>query len=136
MASELKMDPQETTIQGVLAGYLASRRSTPAGEHLDHDSFAAFTEGTLSKREAEPVVSHLVECNFCRNITAELIRLDLKFATESTAAETRESAAKPSAISEVLSGLLTKMFGHTEDTVFAHQEDEEKDGENEEREKD
>jgi len=125
MANELKMNKQETTIQNALAEYLTSNRAletiTP---HVDNDTLAAFTEGTLNQRESAPVVSHLVACSFCRHITAELVRLDLEFAAEPAAATTLEQSAQPSKISEVLSGLLAKMFGTTENTVFAHHEDE------------
>lgn len=127
MANELKMEKQETIIQGVLADYLTSKKANgTATPHVDNDTLAAFTEGTLNERESAPVVSHLIGCNFCRHITAELVRLDLEFAGETVSA-TPETSAQPSKISEVLSGILSKMFGTTENTVFAHNEDEKKD---------
>jgi len=128
MANELKMEKQEIAIQGVLADYLTSQKqSSAATPHVDHDTLAAFTEGTLNERESTPVVSHLVGCTFCRHITAELVRLDLEFAGETISAPIAETSTQPSKISEVLSGILSKMFGTTENTVFAHNEDEKKD---------
>ena len=134
VANELKMNKQETMIQGALAEYLISRKtSNKVTPHIDQDTLAAFTEGTLNARESQPVVTHLVDCSFCRHITAELVRLDLEFAGEP--AESRvETTSSPTKISEVLSGLFAKMFGTTEDTVFAHREDEEKKDEEESKE--
>ncbi len=131
-----EMTPQETMIQAILAGFLASRNGEKAqSQHLDHDTLAAFTEGTLSEREATPVVAHLVDCGFCRHITAELVRLDLAFANERLPERVGGAAAQPSKISEVLSGLLAKMFGSSADTVFAHSEDEKDDNKEPEEEK-
>src|SRR5688500_11651190 len=93
---------QETGIQSLLNQYLVSRKTlkSSVGEtssHLDEDSLAAFAEGTLSKREAVPMISHLVDCGFCRHKTAELVMLDLEL---SATDEIPMSAAttEPSAI--------------------------------------
>ena len=109
-------------MQGMLAAYLTSRKEeTPPTPHLDHDTLAAFTEGTLSERESAPAVAHLSACSFCRHITAELVRLDADLADEPVAAQTFETSA-PSKVSEVLSGLFEKIFGGAENAVFAHEE--------------
>ncbi|HJS51932.1 MAG TPA: hypothetical protein VJ781_08540 [Pyrinomonadaceae bacterium] len=120
------MNPQETNIQGILAEYLNSRNpsNAPTG-HLDQDTLAAFTEGTLTELQATPAVSHLVDCSYCRHITAELVRLDLEFAEEPVPARTRD--AEPARISEVLSGVLAKIFGTSENAVFAHEDKDKKD---------
>ncbi|MGH9946960.1 MAG: hypothetical protein ACRD6X_07175 [Pyrinomonadaceae bacterium] len=136
MANEIKMTPQETSIQAILAAYLTSRNVAPAStDHLDHDELAAFTEGNLTESEARPIVSHLADCSFCRHITAELVRLDLQFADEPLAVSSAPTS-QPAKISEVLSGLLSKMFGTGENAVFAHNEDEEKKESEEEKDKD
>ena len=115
------MNPQETNIQGILAEYLSSRKPSNASSgHLDQDTLAAFTEGTLTELEARPAVSHLVDCSYCRHITAELVRLDLEFAEEPAPVLSQE--AQPTKISEVLSGVLAKMFGTSENAVFAHED--------------
>ncbi|MGI8789008.1 MAG: hypothetical protein ACR2HG_14795 [Pyrinomonadaceae bacterium] len=128
MENREKINPQEIQIQGLLDRYLRSRKSnrisTPAQEpHLDQDLLTAFTEGNLSEREAKPVVSHLVDCSFCRHVTAELIKLDLAFADE--AVKVTADKTSPSKISEVLNNLLSRIFGANEGAVFAHQEKEE-----------
>ncbi len=123
MENDINLNPQELQIQGLIGRYLATRNTTnPAvSGHVDEDSLSAFVEGTLNARESDSIVSHLVDCGFCRHATAELIRLDLAFAEEETSAIT-EASVQPARISEVLSGLFSKIFGNTEGAVFAHEE--------------
>lgn len=135
MENEIKLNPQQLQIQGILDRYLASgnNRIATEGSHVDDDSLSAFVEGTLNRRESDSIVSHLVDCGFCRHTTAELVRLDLAFAEEAPAEIAAQ--AEPSKISEVLSGIFSKIFGTTDGAVFAHEEkekkekDEEKEGE-------
>ena len=122
------INPQDIQIQGVVDRYLRSKVSSvistaSADRHLDEDSLAAFTEGNISRREAQPIVSHLIDCSFCRRVTAELIRLDMAFADEEIQVAAIEN--QPSKISEVLSNLLSRIFGTNDGAVFAHQEMEE-----------
>ncbi len=120
-------NPQDLQIQGLIDRYLRSQVSnddlTSRQRHLDEDSLAAFTEGNLSEREAQPIISHLVNCSYCRRVTTELVRLDLAFAEEEI--QTLAVENQPSKISEVLSGLLSRIFGTNDGAVFAHQEKEE-----------
>lgn len=134
----MKMEKKEQTnsneikIQALLDRYLNLHSSNGAlanVQHLDEDLLSAFIEGNLSSREAEPIVSHLVDCSFCRHITAELVRLDLAFAEmEHTQAQARVSA--PSRVSKVMSNLLSRIFGSGDAAVFAHEDP--KKGEDEE----
>ena len=135
MENDIKLNPQELQIQGLIDRYLASRQfSSPVQTgHVDEDSLSAFVEGTLNARESDSVVSHIVDCGFCRHATAELIRLDLAFAGEEIPA-TAETSAEPSKLSDVLSGIFSKIFGSTEGAVFAHEET--KDEETEEKRED
>ncbi len=123
-----KINLEEIRIQGLLDRYLnrqsAASGVSTQGNHLDDDSLTAFVEGNLSERESKPIVSHLVDCSFCRHVTAELVRLDIAFADEQVQTVVEES--QPSRISEVLSGLLAKIFGTGDSAVFAHHEAEEK----------
>lgn len=119
------MTPQQR-IQGLLDRYLRQRvsGSGPAlasENHLDDDSLTAFVEGNLSERQARPMVAHLVDCSFCRHVTTELVRLDLAFA-ETEVSETRVETSEPTRVSEVLSGILSRIFGSNDGAVFAHQE--------------
>ena len=128
MENEIKLNQQELQIQGVLDRYLTSSSKGIAaeGSHIDDDSLSAFVEGTLNRRESDSIVSHLVGCGFCRHTTAELVRLDLAFA-EDSAPVTIAAPAESSKISEVLSGILSRIFGTTDGAVFAHEEQEKKD---------
>jgi hypothetical protein len=130
-------DPQTLRIQGLIDQYLSSRyqhtTAEASGNHLDDDSLSAFAEGRLSPREAEPMIGHLVQCSFCRHITSELVKLDLAFAADTEVIQRAEST-EPSKISEVLSGLISRIFGTGEGAVFAHNETEEKDEETEKEE--
>jgi len=123
-------NPQDLQIQGLIDRYLrlqvSSNYSTLYERHPDEDSLAAFTEGNLSERETQPIVSHLINCSYCRHVTTELVRLDLAFAEEEIQVAAIEN--QPSKVSEVLSGLLSRIFGTNDGAVFAHQEkeDEEK----------
>jgi len=123
-----KLNSQEIKIQGLVDRFLnvQAAKNNLSGEsrHLDEDLLSAFVEGNLNQREAQPIVSHLVDCSFCRNVTAELVRLDMAFAGEEIRVVESE-APQPSRISEVLNGLLARIFGNNDATVFAHQEDEE-----------
>ena len=132
MENKITLNPQELQIQGILDRYLASgnNRIAAEGSHIDDDSLSAFVEGTLNKRESDSIVTHLVDCGFCRHTTAELVRLDLAFAEEAPAQIAAQ--AEPSKISEVLSGIFSKIFGTTDGAVFAHEEK----GEEEKKEKD
>ncbi|HEV7843686.1 MAG TPA: zf-HC2 domain-containing protein, partial [Pyrinomonadaceae bacterium] len=58
-----------------LRGRISLAPTAPVGKHLDEDALSAFVEGRLSHLESAPLVRHLVGCDSCRNITAQLIRL-------------------------------------------------------------
>ncbi|CAN5633116.1 hypothetical protein BH24ACI3_BH24ACI3_10310 [soil metagenome] len=131
MSNNGNMNPQEEKIQALMNSYLAARergRDEAVSLHVDEDSLAAFAEGRLGERESRPVVSHLVDCSFCRHVSAQLIRLTSEFAESET--ETAASPiVEPARISEVLSGLLTKIFGTSDGAVFAHEEKDEEERE-------
>src|SRR5512142_290826 len=117
MANTQQNDTQNAKIQGLLARYL-ELRSKPAvttnrNGHLDEDTLNAFAEGTISERQALPVVSHLADCGFCRHKTTELVRLELEFADMDEPAMIRETS-EPVSVSSVLSGILSRIFGNTE----------------------
>ena len=126
MENKGQLSSQDVKIQGLIDSYLRSYSSGSDSKiderHLDEDSLTVFVEGNLSERESQPIVSHLVNCSFCRHITAELVSLDLAFADDVRVSNNQTE--QPSKISEVLNGLLSRIFGNNEDAVFAHQETE------------
>ncbi len=124
MGNTEKINNTDERFQGLLGSYLRHRSSNEAtSEHLDEDTLSAFAEGNISKREATPIVSHLADCGFCRHITSELVRLDLAFVQTDTGALLVSDRA-PAKVSEVLSGILSRIFGSADSAVFAHQEPE------------
>lgn len=129
MENKGKINTLDIKIQGLLDRYLQLRSANNGFEteqaHLDEDSLSAFVEGNLSEREVQPVVSHLVDCSFCRHVTAELVRLDFAFAEEEIPSVAAES--QPTKVSEVLNGILSRIFGTSDNAVFAHHEEEETD---------
>ncbi len=138
MSNNGNMNPHEEKIQALMNSYLAARengRGEAVSLHVDEDSLATFAEGRLGERESGPVVSHLVDCSFCRHVSAQLIRLNAEFA-ETEAETVTLPGVEPARISEVLSGLFSKIFGTTDGAVFAHEEkDEEKPEEKDSEEK-
>jgi len=126
MENKGQLSSQDVKIQGLIDSYLRSYSSGSDSKiderHLDEDSLTVFVEGNLSERESQPIVSHLVNCSFCRHITAELVSLDLAFADDVRVSNNQTE--QPSKISEVLNGLLSRIFGANENAVFAHQETE------------
>ncbi len=114
---------EEIQLQGLLDSFLNTRVSSNGQDsHIDEDLVTAFVEGTLTEREAGPVVTHLADCSFCRHVTAELVKLEYAFADVPQSATVAD--APPSKVSEVLNGLLARIFGNGESAVFAHQESE------------
>lgn len=129
MKNEGQINSQNMQIQGLLDRYLNLRsagnnEAASQPQHLDDDLLSAFAEGNLSEREARPILSHLVECSFCRHVTAELVRLDFALAKTEEIYAVRETS-EPSKVSEVLSGILSRIFGTSDGAVFAHHDKEE-----------
>ena len=125
MENKANFNSEELSIQNILGNYLKASTSgqTLSSDHLDEDSLSAFVDGNLGKSDAQPIVSHLVDCSFCRNVTSELIKLEFAFA-ESPSVDVVKDAA-PSMISQVLSNVLSRIFGTNDGAVFAHHESEE-----------
>lgn len=121
MDNNNNLNPADIKIIGLIDLYLRVKPQIEDNEiHLDEDTLTAFVEGSLATRESKPVVSHLVGCSFCRHITAKLIKLEMVFA-EDTETEV-EYQNQPTKVSEVLSGLLSRLFGTNDGVVFAHEE--------------
>jgi hypothetical protein len=129
----LKPTEEDSTIQGLLGNYLRFRSANAVVDnkqkHLDEDSLTAFVEGNMSERESTPVLSHLVDCSFCRHVTAELVKLDFAFAGEEISAPAAAMKTEPTSVSDVLNNLLSRIFGSSAEgsAVLAHQEPEKED---------
>lgn len=128
MNNKGQINSEDLKIQGLLDNYLRFRSSNAIinnDKHLDEDTLTAFVEGNLSPRETAPALRHLVDCSFCRHVTAELVRLDFAFANEEAAVPVALRQSEPTSVSDVLSNLLSRIFGTSDSAVLAHQEPEE-----------
>ena len=128
---------QEIKIQGLLDRYLQFRSANTSfsgnENHLDEDLLTAFVEGRLGERESPSIIKHLIDCSFCLHVTGELTKLNAAFADEEPVV-TPVLSKEPMKISEVLNGLLSKIFGPSDNAVFAHQEEEKENQDEEPRE--
>jgi hypothetical protein len=89
--------------------------------HLDEDALTAFVEGRLGETESAPLISHLVACDFCRRITAQLIRLESETSTAGELAAHASTEAEPGRFRNFLADLASRVLPSTEDdAVFAY----------------
>ena len=127
MNNKGQTDARQLQIQGLIDNHLQRssfiNNSESKSGHLDEDSFSAFVEGNLTEREADPIVNHLSDCSYCRHISAELVKLDVTFIDEPKPITLAES--EPTKVSEVLGGIMSRIFGAADGAVFAHNETEE-----------
>jgi hypothetical protein len=118
-----KSDKESDRVRRVVHQHLHRRASlapaSPVGTHLDEDALSAFVEGRLSRLESAPLIRHLVGCGLCRNITAQLVRLDTELSGSET--ETAPPAEEPGRIRSLLADLASRVFPSSEDdVVFAY----------------
>jgi anti-sigma factor ChrR (cupin superfamily) len=72
-----------------------------ASGHLDEDSLAAFTEGRLTKSESTPIITHLVDCAFCRRTTVRIIHFSAELG-ETEQVELSQTNAEPGRLKRLL----------------------------------
>ncbi len=96
--------------------------TSPAGAHLDEDKLSAFVEGRLSELESAPVTRHLVSCDSCRNITAQLVRLDMELSgLETVRPAPSDHSEEPGRIRRLLADLASRVLPSSEgDVVFGY----------------
>lgn len=139
MINKGQINAEELRIQGLLDRYLRVRSANNDlrgnETHLDEDSLTAFVEGRISEHESPSIVTHLVKCSFCLHVTGELVKLNEVFAEDEVAVVV--PTKEPTKVSEVLSSLLSRIFGTNDGAVFAHHEkEEEKSDEDKDNDKD
>ncbi len=129
MTTKGQTQVQEIKLHGLLDCYLRFRssnaRSGDLENHLDEDSLTAFIEGKVGQRESPPMIRHLIDCSYCLHVTGELAKLNAVFANEGIAVPL--AATRPSKVGDVLAGLISRIFGTSDNAVFAHQESDEDD---------
>lgn len=94
-----------------------------AGSHLDEDSLTAFTEGYLTEPETTPIITHLVDCAFCRRTTARLINLAAELGETSSQATSPVPAPEAAGrLRRLLDRLAARVLPASDDVaVFAYQ---------------
>lgn len=136
MINKGQITSEELKMQGLLDRYLQFRSiNSKVGandNHLDEDSLTAFVEGRISETETPVVLKHLIDCSFCLHITSELAKLNAEFSEEEFTFT--EPVKEPTKVADVLSGLLSRIFGTTDGAVFAHQEQDKDEDQKEEAE--
>lgn len=119
-----KSNRESDRVRRMVHQHLRGRSSSlaaaaPVGKHLDEDSLSAFVEGRLSRLESAPFIRHLVGCHSCRNITAQLIRLDTELSgIASEAAHPSEGRGRIRALLADLASRVLPSSG--DDVVFAY----------------
>lgn len=94
-----------------------------SGAHLDEDALNAFIEGRFSEAESAPVIKHLIACAFCRNITAQLVRLDAEIsATETLPAAPHQAQEERGRLHGFLQDMAARVLPSYDDgeSVFAY----------------
>ena len=66
------MTSNDAQIDVLLRRYAGKSQGSPATEHLDADELSAFAEGSLPAAARARYVSHLVDCDNCRQIVSQL----------------------------------------------------------------
>src|SRR6267142_3147755 len=66
------MTSNDAQIDVLLRRYARHSQSNSATEHLDADELNAFAEGSLPEGARARYVSHLVDCDNCRQIVSQL----------------------------------------------------------------
>ncbi len=124
MINKGQINSEELKIQGLLDRYVRFRSANNKfnDNHLDDDTLTAFVEGKLDVRESPAIIKHLVDCSFCLHVTGELAKMNTVFAEDEVMSSASET--QPTKVSEVLSGLLSRIFGINDGAVFAHEEKE------------
>jgi hypothetical protein len=118
-----KSNKESDLVRRMVHQHLRRRASlapaSPAGAHLDEDKLSSFVEGRLNDLESAPVTRHLVSCGSCRNITAQLIRLDTELSNVET--DTPAHEEEPGRIRRLLASLASRVLPSSDgDVVFAY----------------
>ena len=116
-----QFNQENQQIGQLLTAFLKSNTNQSVSDkHLDEDLISAFVDGSLSQRESEPVLKHLVGCSPCRKITAQLARLAEELNEQPEPLPI--AAAQPNRLQKFLTSLGLSSFGLSDEAVFAHNE--------------
>lgn len=93
--------------------FRAMPNASEEGLHLDEDIINALLENRLSRREKKPIIDHLVKCDFCRHLTAEIVKLDSVLSEEGLL-EYQESHRLSQKVSDLVFSLFQKPLASIE----------------------
>lgn len=97
-----------------------AQEATGIEEHPDEDTICAFIEGRLEETGSSEMVSHLIVCGPCRQITAQATRIDSQMQSEYT--PNVEEEAESGRLRSILEGFAARLLPVAEeDVVFAYQ---------------
>lgn len=111
---------ENKAIHNLIGDYLRHRVSSDNAEaaHLDDDKLTAFVEGRLNEKELTPVIKHLVDCGFCRKITAQLVKLQEELGEKEMTIPV--VVGEPGRVRRFLEGITIRFFGDDEESVYAY----------------
>ena len=115
------MNNENRAIHNLVGEYLrrsVSNENPTVEKHLDDDMLTAFVEGRLGEKESMPVVKHLVDCGFCRKITAQLFKLEAELDEHEMTIPV--VVGEPGRVRRFLEGITIRFFGDDEESVFAY----------------
>lgn len=107
-----------------LLGLYLQRRQTGTSfeaneSHLDDDAISSFVEGRLNEREAAPIMKHLVGCNMCRRVTAQLTQLSEQF---EDVTETQTLPTSSNRLRDLWRTLTDRVFTLNDEAILAYRE--------------
>jgi hypothetical protein len=112
-----------TNISNLLEAFLKYQSRSPIveiiGGHLDEDLLSAFIEGKLNQRETAPIIRHLVGCQMCRHVTAQLVQLEFELSENTVIPHSKQ--AETGRFAEFWNFLTARVFNLNDNSaVFAH----------------
>ena len=93
---------------------------TPMDPHPNEDTICAFVEGHLDETGSSQMISHLITCGSCRQITAQLTRLESQTSAEHEISLLDDAPNRLQLFLQNFASRLTSLS--EEDAVFAYQD--------------
>ncbi len=129
------LDAEQLAIARMVEVRLRSNavRAETSSTHPDSDLMNSFVEGRLESDQEQFLISHLVKCSSCRQLTAQLARAT---PDENEVGNAIAPIEEPSLVDGLIERLRRSFVPSTDDAVFAYQETDQTAEENHELEKD
>lgn len=115
----------ETLLALYLKQSQANKNSNSNQLHLDEDILSAFIEGTVTEKQAVPILRHLIDCGFCRRLTAKLNEINETFDDIAVCADN----GRTNKWFDLWNNLTESIFRPYDNAVTAHEAEEQDDAE-------